>query len=72
METASAFGIAPRGRTGSRRSLAADPDFDPYHSTHFDRLIETWLLLACAADNLNSSMGRPDLCPFVLSLGDLV
>ena len=71
METASAFGVAPRGRTGSRPTLAADPNFDPYHEPNFDRLIETWLPLTYAVNSLNRSMGQPDLYPFVLSPGAL-
>jgi hypothetical protein len=67
METASAFGIAPRNRIGNGSSLPEDLNFDPYHETNFDRLIETWLPLTYAVNSLNRSMGQPDLYPFVLS-----
>jgi hypothetical protein len=71
METASAFGIAPRRRAGSGPNLADDPNFDPYQETDFSRLIEAWLPLTYAVNSLNRSMGQPDLYPFVLSLGAL-
>lgn len=67
METASAFGMVPRNRIGSRPSLAADPNFDPYRETDFNRLIETSLPLTYAVNSLNRSMDQPDLYPFVLS-----
>jgi hypothetical protein len=67
METASAFGIAPRKRVASRTNLTDDMNFDPYREADFDRLIETWLPLTYAVNCLNRSMGQPDLDPFVLS-----
>ncbi len=67
METASAFGIAPRKKVVSRSELATDLNFDPYREADFDRLIEAWLPLTYAVNSLNRSMGQPDLYPFVLS-----
>jgi hypothetical protein len=67
VETASAFGIAPRNRIGQGLSRAPDLNFDPYRETNFDRLIEAWLPLTYAVNSLNRSMGQPDLYPFVLS-----
>ena len=65
METAFAFGIAPRN-PGRRQGAAAELEADPYHEESFDALIEAWLPLTYAVNSLNRSMGQPDLYPFVL------
>jgi hypothetical protein len=71
METASAFGIAPRKRIANHIDLASDLNLDPYREADFDRLIDTWLPLTYAVNSLNRSMGLPDLYPFVLSAAAL-
>ncbi len=63
LETGRAMGISMRRSDGSNAAV----DFDPYRSNDAPRLIETWLDLAFAVNNLNRSMGQPDLYPFVLS-----
>ena len=40
---------------------------DPYHSNDIDELIAVWLPLTTALNALNSSMGKDDAYPFVLS-----
>ena len=67
METAYAFGIAPRNWIGSHPCANAELDADPYREADFDCLIEAWLPLTYAVNSLNRSMGQPDLYPFVLS-----
>jgi len=63
LETARAMGVSLR--PFSRAELAVA--FDPYRSFNVKDLVETWLHLAFAVNNLNRSMGQPDLYPFVLS-----
>jgi len=65
LETAAAFGlkVKPRRANGV---LAAAIDFDPYKAD-MDRLIDAWLPVEFATNNLNRSMGLSDLYPFLLS-----
>ena len=65
LETAAAFGlkVKPRRANGV---LAAAIDFDPYKA-EMDRVIDTWLPVEFATNNLNRSMGLSDLYPFLLS-----
>ena len=65
LETAAAFGlkVKPRRANGV---LAAAIDFDPYKAD-MDRLIDAWLPVEFATNNLNRSMGLTDLYPFLLS-----
>jgi hypothetical protein len=67
METAYAFGVAPRNWIGSRPGAAAELQSDPYCEADFECLIEAWLPLTYAVNSLNRSMGQPDLYPFILS-----
>ena len=67
LETAGAFGLRVRVKPGMRTKLAATVDFDPYASTAFEPLIDTWLPLTFAMNNLNRSMGQNDLYPFILT-----
>jgi hypothetical protein len=55
LETAHSFGLALAGEDPTR----ADDDFD--------RRIGEWLDLSRALNEINRSMGRPDLYPFILS-----
>lgn len=63
LETGRAMGVSLR-RTDRAKLVV---NFDPYRIREVDVLIETWLDLAFAVNNLNRSMGQPDLYPFVLS-----
>ncbi len=63
LDTARAMGISLR--PFSRAELAVA--FDPYRTLDVDDLVGTWLHLTFAVNNLNRSMGQPDLYPFVLS-----
>ncbi len=67
LETARAFGVKVKAKQGWRTELAASIDFDPYEASAIDPLIKAWLPLAFAVNNLNRSMGQPDLYPFILS-----
>ena len=66
LETASAFGLKVRPRL-ARGHIAAAVDFDPYESRPFDQILEAWLPVEFATNNLNRSMGLTDLYPFLLS-----
>ena len=63
LETARAMGVSLRPFNKAELAVA----FDPYRTLDVRDLVETWLHLAFAVNNLNRSMGQPDLYPFVLS-----
>jgi len=65
LETAAAFGLKVKPRR-AKGALAAAIDFDPY-AADMDRLIDAWLPVEFATNNLNRSMGLADLYPFLLS-----
>jgi len=67
LETAAAFGLKVKPRR-AKGVLAAAIDFDPYKAD-MDRLIDAWLPVEFATNNLNRSMGLADLYPFLLSPG---
>ena len=63
LDTARAMGVSLRRFNRAELAVA----FDPYRTLDVEDLVETWLHLAFAVNNLNRSMGQPDLYPFVLS-----
>ncbi len=65
LETAAAFGVKIKPRR-AKGGLAAAIDFDPY-AADMDKLIDAWLPVEFATNNLNRSMGLTDLYPFLLS-----
>ena len=65
LETAAAFGLKVKPKR-AKGVLAAAIDFDPYRAD-MDRLIDVWLPVEFATNNLNRSMGLADLYPFLLS-----
>ena len=67
LETAEAFGLRIRAKTGGNPVLEIEIDFDPCDQDDFDALVESWLPLTYAVNSLNHSMGQPDLYPFVLA-----
>lgn len=67
LETAAAFGVEVMPRVTSEAAFRTQIDFDPYRQIDFDSLAAAWLPLTAAVNNLNQSMGQPDLYPFVLS-----
>ncbi len=64
IETASAYGIL-------LDNGAVQIDVDPYAATDIDALIDAWVPLTVAINDMNRGMGQPDLYPFVLSVGAL-
>jgi hypothetical protein len=69
LETAGAFGIRVQVKPGWRTKLAAAVDFDPYDAPSIETLVDAWLPLTFAMNNLNRSMGQTDLYPFILTPG---
>ena len=67
VEMASAFGIRVRPRITRDETMAAEIDIDPYRTAGMQEIIEAWLPLTFAVNNLNRAMGNNDLYPFVLS-----
>lgn len=68
LETAYYFGLstAPRVGQGKNPGIAVMMNLDPYGPVNFDVLFSRWLPLVYAGNNLNRSMGQPDLYPFIL------
>ena len=66
LETAGAFGLKVKPRR-ARGALAAAIEFDPYKTRRMETLIDAWLPIEFATNNLNRSMGLLDLYPFVLT-----
>jgi len=65
LETAAVFGLKVKPRR-AKGALAAAIDFDPYRAD-MEKLIDAWLPVEFATNNLNRSMGLTDLYPFLLS-----
>ena len=67
LEMAYAFGLSVAPSAGHGDELRASVDRNPYRLIGIKSLIEAWLPITAAVNNLNRSMGQPDLYPFVLS-----
>ena len=61
LETAAAYDLRPDGNTG------LDAGANPYLMTEVERMVDAWVPLTVALNNMNRGMGQPDLYPFVLS-----
>jgi hypothetical protein len=67
VEMASAFGIRVEPALDKTGEFDATIDFNPYWIKDFQAVIDAWLPLCFALNNINRSMGQSDLYPFVLS-----
>lgn len=68
LETAARYGMAPNTQTGLGRFLGrSQVPGDPYSAANAKQLIDRWIPLALALNDLNRSMGHPDYYPFVIS-----
>jgi hypothetical protein len=67
LETAYAFGLRVRPRTGADDNLAVAISFDPYNQADFAPIIDAWLPVTFAVNSMNRSMGIDDLYPFVVA-----
>jgi hypothetical protein len=67
VETAASFGLALKPKHPAAKAMTADPGSAGRWDTGFDRILQNWLPLTYALNELNRGMGLPDLYPFVLS-----
>jgi hypothetical protein len=67
LETAGAFGVKVAPQLDESGDLSATNEVDPYTERDIDTMIDDWLPLTFAVNNMNRSMGQPDLYPFILS-----
>jgi hypothetical protein len=67
LETADAFGMDVRPRLDQSGELTAQIDFDPYRTATVETMIDAWLPITFAVNNINRSMGQRDVYPFILS-----
>ncbi|MBX9846227.1 MAG: putative zinc-binding peptidase [Xanthobacteraceae bacterium] len=66
VESARAFGLSVRPRLAAAAELATVINFDP-HNARVEPIIDAWTGLSIAVNEINRSMGLPDLYPFVLT-----
>jgi hypothetical protein len=69
LQTSESFGLGTAGAAGSgglTRRIGAHPT-RPAGSTTFGQVIDNWLELSYALNQINRSMGHKDLYPFVLA-----
>ncbi len=67
MEMACAFSLHVDPRIDDTGQLEATIDFDPYSIDNFQTIVDGWLPVSFAMNNINRCMGQPDLYPFILS-----
>ncbi|MBE0506609.1 MAG: putative zinc-binding peptidase [Marinospirillum sp.] len=67
LETAWHFGLSSQPPLPGAQQLAFVQRVNPYLVVDFDLLIDAWLPLTAALNNLNRSMGHEDVYPFVLA-----
>jgi hypothetical protein len=66
LESARAFGLSVRPRLAAAADLATTISFDP-HNVKVGAIVDAWTGLSVAVNEINRSMGLPDLYPFVLT-----
>lgn len=67
VETAASFGIRLQPRHPSAAAMTADPRKVKEDERSFDRILQEWLPVTYAVNELNRGMGLQDIYPFVLS-----
>lgn len=67
-EMAAAFDLHLDPRIDRTGGLEAKVNFNPYRARNFQNVIDNWLPMAFAMNNINRCMGQPDFYPFVLSV----
>lgn len=67
MEMARAFNLHVEPRIDDSGQLEATIDFNSYKIANFQIIMDGWLPVSFAMNNINRCMGQPDLYPFVLS-----
>jgi len=66
METAYSYDMRVRPRISPTDTMGATVNFEPYEEVSFDRIIQQWLPLTYAMNEMNQSMGVGVLYPFVI------
>jgi hypothetical protein len=66
-EMAASFDLHLDPRIDRTGELEASVNFNPYRARNFQNVIDNWLPMAFAMNNINRCMGQPDFYPFVLS-----
>jgi hypothetical protein len=67
-EMAAAFDLHLEPRIDPTGQLDTAINFNPYRARNFQNVIDNWLPMAFAMNNINRCMGQPDFYPFVLSV----
>jgi hypothetical protein len=68
VETAASFGLTLRPRNHPQaETMKADPTRLSVRRATFEEILENWIPLTYALNELNRGMGLPDLYPFVIS-----
>jgi hypothetical protein len=67
MEMARAFNLHIEPQVDKLGQLQATIDFNAYETEDFRAIIDGWLPVSLAMNNINRCMGQPDLYPFILS-----
>ena len=66
-EMASAFDLHLDPRIDRTGQLEARIDFNPYRARNLQSVIDSWIPMSFAMNNINRCMGQADFYPFVLS-----
>src|SRR5688572_14350811 len=61
LEMARAFGVHVSPRLDKTGDLTSEVEFDPYAAHNIDQIVDAWFPICIALNNLNRSMGQPDL-----------
>lgn len=68
LETANSYAVAPRiAPNRFMNALRSQPLRDPYNASSARKLIDSWIPLSLAINELNRSMGHSDFYPFIIS-----
>ncbi|QRG05184.1 putative zinc-binding peptidase [Xanthobacter dioxanivorans] len=69
LEMAAAFGIQVHPGLDSTGELGAEVDFNPYQACPVQQMVDSWLPMSFALNNLNRCLGMSDAYPFILGPG---
>nr|WP_281384670.1 putative zinc-binding peptidase [Nitrospirillum iridis] len=67
LETAHAYGLHVRPAGDRTGDLSTRVDFNPYRPCTIAAMVDAWLPIAFAVNNINRSMGQTDVYPFILT-----
>lgn len=69
LEMAGAFGVRVQPRLDRTGELGAEVDFNPYRACAIQQMVDSWLPISFALNNLNRCLGMSDAYPFILGPG---